>query len=137
MSMDDLIKLVKILAYTTSANDNEALNACRRANTLMKSMNLTWEQLIKDKTIVVNEIISNEVIPAAPTTSAASSNTASFKTGNYEVELMLQVCMSRTNFARMNPTGQAFIKSLNDWYQRNHSLTDKQKEALKNWYNRI
>lgn len=135
MSMDDLIKLVKILAYTTSTNDNEALNACRRANTLMKSMNLTWEQLMKDKTIVVNEIISNELIPVAPL--AAHINTSGFRTGIMEVEIMLQVCMSRTNFARMNPTGQAFIKSLNDWYQRNHSLTDKQKEALKNWYNRI
>lgn len=135
MSMDDLIKLVKILAYTTSANDNEALNACRRANTLMKSMNLTWEQLMKDKTIVVNEIISNEVITAAPT--ATHSTTPGFRTGNMETEMMLQVCMSRTNYTRMNPTGQAFIRSLNDWYQRNRSLTDKQQEALKNWYNRI
>jgi len=130
--MDDLIKLVKILAYTTSANDNEALNACRRANTLMKSMNLTWEQLIKDKTIVVNEIINNEVIPIAKAASPSG-----FRSENVEVELMLQVCMSRTNFARMNPTGQAFIRSLNDWYQRNRSLTDKQKEALRNWYSRI
>jgi len=132
MSMDDLIKLVKILAYTTSANDNEALNACRRANTLMKSMNLTWEQLIKDKTIVVNETISNEPIPIAK-----AANPTGLRNENYEVEMMLQVCMSRTNFARMNPTGQAFIRSLNDWYQRNRSLTDKQKEALRNWYNRI
>ncbi len=132
MSMEELEKLVKILGYTTSTNDNEALNACRRANTLMTSMHITWEQLIKEKTIVVNEIVSNE--PKHVTKNNSPDPTL---ISNVEIELMLRVCMNKTNFVRMNPTGQAFIKSLNDWYQRNHSLTNKQKEALKNWYNRI
>lgn len=135
MSMEDLIKLVKILGYTTSSNDNEALNACRRANTLMKSMNLTWDQLVREKTIVVNEIINNEVKATIPSNNSNINN--NINPVNVEIEMMLQVCMSKTNFPRMSQTGQAFIKSLDDWYQRNHSLTDKQKEALRKWYNNI
>lgn len=131
MSMEDLIKFVKVLGYTASSNDNEALNACRKANTLMKSMNLTWEQLIKDKTIVVNEIINNEV-KAAPAVNSPSNSKI-----DVEIEMMLQVCMSKTNFPRMSATGQSFIRSLNDWYTKHNSLTDKQKEALRKWYNNI
>ncbi len=130
MSMDDLIKLVKILGYTASANDNEALNACRRANALMKSMNITWEQLVKEKTIVVNEIVSKEIqVSITPTSRDPTSNP--------EIEMMLRVCMSKTNFHRFSQTGQAFLRSLEDWYNRNHSLTDKQKEALRRWYNNV
>ena len=131
MGTEDLIKLVKILGYTTSTNDNEALNACRRANELMKSMNLTWEMLIQEKTIVVNEIISNESKTQIPTTFVNN------KSQDVETELMLQVCMSKTNFSRISQTGRAFITSLNDFYIRTGKLTEKQKGALRKWYNNI
>lgn len=119
MSLDDLTKLIKVLGYTASPNDNEALNACRMANSIMISMNLTWGQLIKDKTIVVNEILP----PKSGTTNPSDSN----------IEKMLAACLSRVQ----SGSGLKFIGSLNEWYQNNHSLTEKQKEALQRWYDNV
>lgn len=120
MNMEDLTKLIKVLGYTASPNDNEALNACRMANATMASMNMTWEQLIRDKTIIVNEILppkSNGIM----------------KPADSNIEMMLQVCLARVQSA----SGHKFISSLNEWYQRNHNLTEKQKEALQRWYDNV
>lgn len=38
-------KFKKLLALTTSDSDNEALNAVRQANRLLKENNLTWDEL--------------------------------------------------------------------------------------------
>lgn len=138
MSMDNLEKLIKILGYTASNNDNEALNACRRANELMKKLNLTWEKIVMDKTIVVNEIVSANSPPIAASPKSSPSHSQGTKTQvQMEIEAMLQALMSRTNFPRLNQTGRAFISSINDFYQRNGRLTDKQIEALRRWYNNV
>lgn len=39
-------KLKKLLALTTSSNDNEALIAIRQANKILKSANRTWPEII-------------------------------------------------------------------------------------------
>lgn len=46
--MDAKIKdrLIKCLMLTTSEADGEALNAIRMANTMLKKLNLSWEQLL-------------------------------------------------------------------------------------------
>lgn len=43
-------KLAKLLALTTSANDNEALSAIRKANFLLNEANIEWIDLLGAET---------------------------------------------------------------------------------------
>ena len=119
--MEELIKLMKVLGYTTSPNDNEALNACRMANGIMASMNMTWEQLISEKTIVIHEIAG----------SATDAKQAPKDEKN--IELMLKTCLSNVQ----SSSGRKFTQSLADWYSKKGFLTTKQKEALQRWYDNV
>lgn len=53
----NLEQLVKILSLTQSDNDNEALNAIRTANKLMKRNDTTWEKVFKESKITQSESI--------------------------------------------------------------------------------
>src|SRR5258708_37740642 len=45
--------LLKLLGMTTSASDNEALMAIRRANELLARAGWTWEMLIREKIKII------------------------------------------------------------------------------------
>ena len=119
--MEELKKLVKVLGYTTSPNDNESLTACRMANGIMASMNMTWEQLISEKTIVIHEIAGY----------AADAKQA--PKDAKDIEAMLKTCLSNVT----SSSGRKFIQSLADWYLKKGFLTTKQKEALQRWYDNV
>ena len=44
--MLDRDRLAKLLALTTSLNDNEALAAIRKANEIVEGAGLTWDQVL-------------------------------------------------------------------------------------------
>ena len=58
----DIAKFAKVMMKTTSPNKNEVLSAIDLANSMLNSANLTWEDLIAKKTIIVQEItvVKNE-----------------------------------------------------------------------------
>ena len=112
----DIQKLAKLMMRATSSNDNEALTALRMANSMLDSANLTWEQFIAEKTIVVQEVMQTIAKPQDP-----------------EVEQMLSMCLAHVRSA----SGRRFIQSLNDWYSNKGFLTERQKEALRKWYDNI
>jgi len=117
----DISKLAKLLGYTTSPNDNEALNAMRMANSELDKANLTWMDFCMQKTIVVQNIVQgNEQVAQVKGTDAT-------------VEKMLQVCLQNIT----SGSGLKFIQSLSDWYLKNGRLTEKQKLALEKWYNNV
>ena len=45
-STEELTRLFRLLAYTTSSNDHEALVAIRKANALLASWDITWEEFV-------------------------------------------------------------------------------------------
>lgn len=110
----DLVKLTKLMQLTTSSFDGEALNAIRKVNLFLAENNMTWEQFIKEKNIVFKEVIIK-------------------KQPDVEIEEMLKACKK----AVRSSSGQMFIKSLADWYKKHGSLTEKQKESLKKWFNNV
>jgi len=114
----DIIKLVKVLGYTTSPNDNEALSAMRMANGIMAEANLTWEQLMTQKTIVIQEVIQKNVIQKE-----ANSETAK------KLKLVLENVRSHS--------GLEFLRSLNKQFQERGSLSKRQLEALDKWYDNL
>lgn len=116
----NLEKLVKVMGYTASPNDSEALNAVRIANGILAESDLTWEQFISQKTIVIQEVIQQ------PTTATA-------KPIDTNIQNMLDICLRNVT----SHSGQHFIQSLADWYRRKGFLTDRQKTALERWYNNV
>ena len=52
----DIQKLAKVMMKTTSPNKNEVLSAIDIANSMLNSVNLTWEDFIAEKTIVIQEV---------------------------------------------------------------------------------
>ena len=117
----DISKLAKLLGYTTSPNDNEALNAMRMANAELDKANLTWIDFCTQKTIVIQNIVQgNEQAPQVKGTDAT-------------VEKMLQVCLQNIR----SDSGLKFIQSLSNWYLKRGNITEKQKIALEKWYNNV
>lgn len=114
----DIIKLVKVLGYTTSSNDNEALSACRMANGMMAEANLTWEQVMTQKTIVIQEIIQKNTIQ---------------KEKNPETAKKLKLVLENVR----SPSGLEFLRSLNRQFEGRGSLSPRQLEALDEWYENL
>ncbi len=114
----DLVKLVKVLGYTTSPNDNEALSAMRMANGIMAGADLTWEQLISQKTIVIQEITQRNVIQ---------------KEANPETAKKLKLVLENVR----SSSGLEFLRSLNKQFQERGSLSKRQLEALDKWYDNL
>jgi len=114
----DIVKFVKVLGYTASANDNEALSACRMANGILAEADLTWEMLIAQKTIIIQEIVQRNVIQ---------------KEVNPDTEKKLKACLENVRGA----SGLEFIRSLNQQYHDRGSLSKKQLDALDKFYDNI
>lgn len=45
--MLDRIKFSRVMELTTSSNENEAMNALRLANKMLKAAGLTWSQMVQ------------------------------------------------------------------------------------------
>ena len=114
----DIIKLVKVLGYTTSPNDNEALSALRLANGIMAEANLTWEQFMTQKTIIIQEIVQKNIIQ---------------KEQNPETAKKLKLVLENVR----SSSGLEFLRSLNKQFQERGSLSPRQLDALDKWYANI
>ena len=110
----DLTRLIKLMNLTTSTFDGEALNAIRKANLLLAESNISWAEFIKEKNITINKIVIKK--PRDP-----------------EIEQMLKICKKGVR----SSSGQMFIRSLANWYKNHGSLSEKQMEALKAWYDNV
>jgi hypothetical protein len=111
----DIMKLVKVLGYTQSPNDNEALSACRMANGILAAANLSWEQFVSQKTIVIQEIVQKNVIQ---------------KELNPETQKKLKICLENIR----SRSGLEFLGSLNKQFQERGRLSERQLEALDKFY---
>ena len=103
----DKDKLLKVLLYTTSGFDGEALAAIRRANAMLQSAGKGWENVLQQS-------------KTAPTQQTRGST----------IEEMLVLCRRDVK----KESGRQFIKSLTEFYHERGYLTAKQQTALRKWY---
>ncbi len=125
----DISKLAKLLGYTTSPNDNEALNAMRMANAELDKANLTWMDFCSQKTIVIQNVIQQH--------ETTQGHVTQNKNGDATIEKMLQAVLQHLAPRGKDYSGYIFIQSLVDQYLKRGSLSEKQKIALEKWYNNV
>lgn len=108
------LKFTKLMELSASPIDGEALNALRFANQMLVEADISWTDLINNKDIIIKEVHIK-------------------KEPNPEIEEMLKICKKGVR----SSSGQMFIRSLADWYKNHGSLTEKQVDALRKWFDNI
>lgn len=129
----DISKLAKLLGYTTSPNDNEALNAMRMANAELDKANLTWIDFCSQKTIVIQNIVQER----NGQVEGKINHPASIEKKDAEIEKMLGAVLKHLASRGKDYSGTIFIQSLADQYMKRGSLSAKQIIALEKWYNNV
>ena len=119
--------LTKLLNLTRSDNDNEALLAIRRANELLAKSETCWDKVIGQLTSGSKP--SSTSYKANSTYKKAYSKHETDK-GVPTVMDMLDVCLDYVTATK----GREFIISLYDYYTKHRRLTEKQREALRKFY---
>ena len=119
--MVDIIKFIKLMELTTSSYDGEALNALRKANAELFKYNLTWNQFLSNKQIIITNPIQNQPKPDIDLKLEKHKQT----------ERMLSTCLQCIH----SESGLEFIRSLKKQFDSSGYLTDRQLEALCKWYN--
>lgn len=114
-------KFIKLMMMTTSPNEGECLNAIRMANAQLVEANLDWDDFLRGK--------------AKITDGSGKSMYSGKKYDNADdIERMLDAVLKNI---RQGTSFYNFIKSLNDWWEANSFLTEKQYAALRKSYERI
>lgn len=114
----DFVKLTKLMMLTASNADGEALNAIRIANRMLTGAKLNWEQVLKVR-LAGPELHEKR----------AKSEKVDRKAVTRQ---MLNVCLENVQ----GPAAE-FIESLEESFVKYGSLTAKQMNALKKFYDRI
>ncbi len=114
-------KFIKLMMMTTSPNDGECLNAMRMANAQLVEANLDWDDFLRGKAKITDG-------------SGKSMYSGKKYTNSDDIERMLDQVLSHT---RSGTSFHNFIMSLNDWWEANSFLTEKQYSALRKTYERI
>ena len=112
MERDKKEKLAKLLALTTSDNDNEALSAIRTANVILERDNLAWE----------------DVLLGTTKRTQFNDSYADYESTE-EIEEMLSTCIQNVNGSAFD-----FIDSLYRFYNSRGYLTPKQIRSLRKFY---
>lgn len=134
--MLDRTRLAKVLAMTTSTNDSEALTAIRKANEIVKSENMLWEDVLVQLTSrVVNITMTRgERYPTSGAVYEPDENwTAPHLTDKVTIDMMF-----RKIFEKLQP-GLPFYDFVNDVYKKFQlygQLTPNQYNAIRQAYTR-
>ena len=114
-------KFIKVMMLTTSPSEGEALNAIRKANSLLAEANLDWDDFLRGKAKITGG--SSQVIYSGKK-----------YTNGDEIEMMFNQILSTIN---KGTSFYKFIISLSEWWEDNSFLTEKQYSALRKSYERI
>lgn len=111
---------------STSPNDNEALSALRKAQSILAQNNSCWTDFIDglepqepEKRYHSDEFYERKAEQEKPKQKPMDDN----------IEDMLDVCMEN-----VRGSASEFIESLGEFYQDKGYLTIKQEEALRKFY---
>lgn len=116
-------KFIKLMMMTTSPNDGECLTAVRMANAALMEANLNWDEFLRGKAKITGDTASGQ----------ASYGGKKYQNA-VEIEAMLNSVLATI---KRGTSFFTFIESLNDWWEANGFLTEKQYSALRKVYERI
>lgn len=121
---DDLMpKLIKCLELTASDNDGEALNAIRKANSFRAKIGKTWTELFFTNKVIHQPSYSYKP-PKIYKKKTAGAATCS------RINKILVFLLNKN----LSDGAKTFVKSLNEQFEENNTLTDKQIAALERIY---
>lgn len=150
MNVDGFIKLMMM---TTSSYDNEALVAIRKANAILASANLTWEEFVlglqKMPSQAPGEVQRSEywrgqyenarraqeaAVRAAEEATRRAQAAAAKTKGPHQFDAQEMQRLFKAAYARIRPGNRfiQYIDSLNEWWQDKGFLTWDQYKALRN-----
>lgn len=115
----DFKMFLKLMNLTTSSFDGEALNAIRMANSVLNSMNQTWEDLLHQKIVMI----------APPVDSAATPRKASSGI-RYSDDVEINAYFDRL-YSRNLGTFKDWVDSVHEWWEEKGFLTEAQYKTLK------
>ena len=135
-------KVLKLLQQTTTNNDNEALNAVRAANAILKKKDLHWDEFfstpgpasfsrenasLKRKIILLERQIEFFKLKDMNKIKNPHIGNPFIQTNsereNVSIEMKLEICMEAMPY-------NALLHSLNDIWKENGKLTIKELKSL-------
>jgi len=134
LNQKEIERLLNLLCLSGSTNDNEALLALRTANKMLASHNLDWRSFFGVK----SEMKRPREEPRA--TDPKESRGYSYSTAGdpfeeycnsarEKIRAMLDLCLNEVEGDALE-----FIESLEEYFNKRGTLTDKQLKALEKFY---
>ena len=127
MSLKEYEQFIKLMGMTSSQHDGEALNAMRLAWSLMAKHNIGWEEILRGKVTV-----TNQVAPFGP-----GSSPSSIPQGR----AVISDAEARDIFETLDRTVKGgfrdFVESIRTQWETEGWMSLKQHAALKKAYDRV
>lgn len=116
---------IKLMMLAQSPNDGEALNALRKANAKLASINRNWEELLRGK-------VTTSDFPDIPMGGDLKTSGGGVKHTDPFIDTMLDDLMREVKGGFRD-----FIESINIWWEQKGFLTEKQYQAVKKSWDRL
>jgi hypothetical protein len=124
-------QFVKLMMMTTTTNDHEALVAIRKANALLASANVNWEEFLG----AVDEAKASSSSTRSNSDSDFSDihGSSSYQGSGACSDASLIDPMFEQAFANVRPGSsfRDFIESIHEWWETRGYLTQRQFQALR------
>ncbi len=124
--MLDRGRLSKLMAMTTSDNDNEALAALRLANAMLAREKATWEEVLAPATRTLSVSIRREPYQAEEAWVAP----------HLRDEVVISAMFAKLFDTAPTPEFMKLLKSVHSRWIKHGNLTQGQYQAIRNAYNR-
>jgi hypothetical protein len=124
-------QFVKLMMMTTTSNDHEALVAIRKANAILASANVNWEEFLG----AVDEAKASSSSTRSNSDSDFSDidGSSSYRGSGACSDASLIDPMFEQAFANVRPGSsfRDFIESIHEWWETRGYLTQRQFQALR------
>ena len=116
---------VKLMMMTTSPHDGEALTAIRKANAILASANVNWEEFLKALTSSSPQSSSSKVADD-------EFEDVGRRSGKHDDEKEINRLFARAFSNTPKNSGfRNFLDSVYEWWEEKGFLTEKQYQAIK------
>ena len=120
---------VKLMMMTTSPHDGEALTAIRKANAILASANVNWEEFLKALTGPSSKPSSSKV---ADDDDDDEFEDVGRRSGKHDDEREINRLFARAFSNTPKNSGfRNFLDSVYEWWEEKGFLTEKQYQAIK------
>jgi hypothetical protein len=125
-------QFVKLMMMTTTSNDHEALVAIRKANAILASANVNWEEFLG----AVDEVKTSSTTTRRTNSDSDFSDidgTSSYQGSGACSDASLIDPMFERAFANVRPNSsfREFVDSIHEWWETKGYLTQRQFQALR------